>query len=89
MLVRTLLLFESAMYSAVTPVLPHYAHALHASKPAVGLLTAAGVVAGLLAGRRSRWGRVAGTVLGAAAAAGIVDDISDGQLLAQYWNSAR
>ena len=49
----------------------------------VGLLTAAGVVAGLLAGRRSRWGRVAGTVLGAAAAAGIVDDISGGRLLAR------
>ena len=31
-LVRVLLLFESAMYSAITPVLPHYAHVLHASK---------------------------------------------------------
>ncbi|HEY2438708.1 MAG TPA: MFS transporter [Solirubrobacteraceae bacterium] len=52
-LVRTLLLFESAMYSAVTPVLPHYAHTLHASKPAVGLLTAAypaGIVPGSLLG---------------------------------------
>src|SRR6202012_1647277 len=52
-LVRVLLLFESAMYSAVTPVLPHYAHALHASKPAVGLLTAAypaGIVPGSLLG---------------------------------------
>ena len=29
------------MYSAVTPVLPHYAHMLHASKPAIGLLAAA------------------------------------------------
>jgi MFS family permease len=52
-LVRTLLLFESAMYSAVTPVLPHYAHALHAGKPAVGVLTAAypaGIVPGSLLG---------------------------------------
>lgn len=49
----------------------------------VGLLTAAGVVAGLLAGRRSRWARVAGTALGAVAAAGIVDDISGGQQVAR------
>ncbi|HET8978137.1 MAG TPA: MFS transporter [Solirubrobacteraceae bacterium] len=52
-LVRVLLLFESAMYSAVAPVLPHYAHVLHASKPAVGLLTAsypAGIVPGSLIG---------------------------------------
>jgi len=52
-LVRSLLLFESAMYSAVTPVLPHYAHVLHAAKPAVGLLTAAypaGIVPGSLLG---------------------------------------
>ncbi|HWE13752.1 MAG TPA: MFS transporter [Solirubrobacteraceae bacterium] len=52
-LVRALLLFESAMYSAVTPVLPHYAHTLHASKPAVGVLTAAypaGIVPGSLLG---------------------------------------
>jgi MFS family permease len=48
-MIRVLLLFESAMYSAVTPVLPHYQHALHASKPAVGLL-AAGYPAGLLPG---------------------------------------
>src|SRR6185437_5733228 len=40
-LVRVLLLFESAMYSAITPVLPHYAHALDASKPAVGVLAGA------------------------------------------------
>jgi MFS family permease len=52
-LVRALLLFESAMYSAVTPVLPHYAHALHAGKPAVGVLAAAypaGIVPGSLLG---------------------------------------
>jgi MFS family permease len=52
-LVRVLLLFESAMYSAVTPVLPHYAHVLGASKPAVGVLTAAypaGIVPGSLVG---------------------------------------
>lgn len=52
-LVRALLLFESAMYSALTPVLPHYAQALHAGKPAVGVLTAAypaGIVPGSLLG---------------------------------------
>ncbi len=52
-LVSVLLGFESAMYSAVTPVLPHYALTLHASKPAVGLLTAAypaGIVPGSLLG---------------------------------------
>jgi MFS family permease len=52
-LVRVLLLFESAMYSAVTPVLPHYAHALGASKPAVGVLAGAypaGIIPGSLIG---------------------------------------
>jgi len=49
----------------------------------VGLLTAAGVIAGLMAGRRSRWGRAAGTVLATAATAGIVDDITNGRLLAR------
>jgi MFS family permease len=52
-LVRVLLLFESAMYSAVTPVLPHYAHVLGASKPAVGVLTGAypaGIIPGSLVG---------------------------------------
>jgi MFS family permease len=52
-LVRVLLLFESAMYSAVTPVLPHYAHALGASKPAVGVLAGAypaGIIPGSLLG---------------------------------------
>ncbi|MGH2892557.1 MAG: MFS transporter [Solirubrobacteraceae bacterium] len=52
-LVRVLLLFESAMYSAITPVLPHYAHALHASKPAVGVLAGAypaGIIPGSLIG---------------------------------------
>jgi DHA1 family multidrug resistance protein-like MFS transporter len=48
-LVQALLLFESAMYSAVTPVLPHYAHAFGASKPAVGVLAAA-YPAGLIPG---------------------------------------
>jgi MFS family permease len=48
-LVRVLLLFESALYSAVTPVLPQYAKALHAGKPAVGLLAAAYTL-GLLPG---------------------------------------
>jgi MFS family permease len=52
-LIRVLLLFEAAMYSAVTPVLPHYAHELHASKPAVGVLAAsypAGMIPGSLLG---------------------------------------
>ncbi|HEX4011136.1 MAG TPA: MFS transporter [Solirubrobacteraceae bacterium] len=52
-LVRALLLFEAAMYSAVTPVLPHYAHELHAAKPAVGVLAAsypAGIIPGSLLG---------------------------------------
>jgi len=52
-LVRVLLLFESAMYSAITPVLPHYAHALDASKPAVGVLAGAypaGIIPGSLIG---------------------------------------
>lgn len=52
-LVAMLLAFESSLYSAVTPVLPHYAHALHASKPALGLLSAAypaGLIPGALLG---------------------------------------
>jgi MFS family permease len=48
-LIRTLLLFEASLYSAVTPVLPHYAHAFGASKPAVGMLAAA-YPAGMLPG---------------------------------------
>jgi MFS family permease len=52
-LVRVLLLFESAMYSAIAPVLPHYAHVLGASKPAVGALAGAypaGIIPGSLIG---------------------------------------
>ena len=48
-----LLGFESSLYSAVTPVLPHYAHTLHASKTALGLLSAAypaGLIPGSLLG---------------------------------------
>ena len=48
-LVKVLLFVESAMYSAVTPLLPHYARALHASKPSLGVLAAA-YAAGLLPG---------------------------------------
>jgi predicted MFS family arabinose efflux permease len=50
-LVRFLLMFESTLWAAVTPVLPHYEHALHVSKPAVGLLVAAypaGMIPGAL-----------------------------------------
>jgi predicted MFS family arabinose efflux permease len=52
-LIKVLLLFESALYSAIAPVLPHYAHRFGASKAAVGLLAAAytaGLVPGALAG---------------------------------------
>jgi MFS family permease len=52
-LVRVLLLFEASLYAAVTPVLPHYAHTLGLSKPAVGVLAAAysaGVIPGSLLG---------------------------------------
>jgi MFS family permease len=48
-LIRALLGFESVLYSAVTPVLPHYAHAFSASKPAIGVLAAA-YPAGMLPG---------------------------------------
>ena len=48
-LIRIVLLYESALYSAVTPVLPHYAHTLHASKAAIGVLAAA-YPAGLIPG---------------------------------------
>jgi MFS family permease len=52
-LVAMLLAFESSLYSAVTPVLPHYQHTLHASKPALGVLAAAypaGLIPGSLLG---------------------------------------
>ncbi|HEX8976473.1 MAG TPA: MFS transporter [Solirubrobacteraceae bacterium] len=48
-LVRVLLLFESSLYAAVTPILPHYARTLHLAKPAVGVLAAAYTL-GLLPG---------------------------------------
>lgn len=50
-LIGSLLLFEAILYSAVVPVLPHYQHVLHASKPAIGLFVAAypaGMVPGAL-----------------------------------------
>jgi predicted MFS family arabinose efflux permease len=49
MLIRVLLGFESVLYSVVTPLLPHYAHAFAASKPAIGVL-AASYPAGMLPG---------------------------------------
>ena len=70
---------EAAGCSARVEEAPAYASY---ARP-VGLLAGAGVVAGLLAGRPSRWARVAGTVLAAAAAAGIVDDITNGRQLAR------
>jgi MFS family permease len=48
-LIKALLLLESALYSAITPLLPHYAHTLGASKPAIGVLAAA-YTAGLIPG---------------------------------------
>lgn len=48
-LVQALVLFESMLYSVVTPVLPHYAHTLGASKASIGLLVAA-YPAGMLPG---------------------------------------
>jgi MFS family permease len=48
-LIRTLLGFESVLYSAVTPMLPHYAHQFAASKTAIGVLAAA-YPAGMLPG---------------------------------------
>ena len=52
-LIRVLLGFEAVLYSVLTPVLPHYAHAFGASKPAIGLLAAsypAGMIPGALLG---------------------------------------
>lgn len=52
-LIGVLLGFEAMLYSAVTPVLPHYAHEFGVSKPAIGVLTAAypaGMVPGSLLG---------------------------------------
>ncbi len=52
-LIGVVLMFESALYSAVTPILPHYAHTLHASKTAIGVLSAAypaGLIPGALLG---------------------------------------
>jgi MFS family permease len=49
MLIRVLLGFESVLYSVVAPILPHYAHAFGASKPAIGVL-AASYPAGMLPG---------------------------------------
>jgi MFS family permease len=48
-LISVLLGFESVLYSVITPVLPHYAHAFGASKPAIGVLAAA-YPAGMLPG---------------------------------------
>jgi MFS family permease len=52
-LVRKLLMIECAMYSIVTPMLPHFARVLPASKPQLGVLAgayAAGLVPGALLG---------------------------------------
>lgn len=52
-LIRVLLGFEAVLYSALAPVLPHYAHEFGASKPAIGVLAAsypAGMIPGALLG---------------------------------------
>ena len=52
-LIRFLLGFEAVLYSAVTPILPHYEHIFGASKPAIGVLAAAypaGMIPGSLLG---------------------------------------
>jgi predicted MFS family arabinose efflux permease len=54
LLISVLLGFESVLYSAVTPVLPHYAHLFGASKPAIGVLAAA-YPAGMLPGSLLGW----------------------------------
>jgi predicted MFS family arabinose efflux permease len=54
LLISVLLGFESVLYSAVTPVLPHYAHLFGASKPAIGVL-AASYPAGMLPGSLVGW----------------------------------
>jgi MFS family permease len=68
-LIGVLLGFESVLYSVLTPVLPHYAHAFAASKPAIGVLAAAypaGMLPGSLLGGwiASRAGVRRTTVLG-------------------------
>jgi MFS family permease len=53
LLISVLLGFESLLYSTVAPILPHYAHAFGASKPAIGVLVAAypaGMIPGALLG---------------------------------------
>ena len=69
LLIRVLLGFESVLYSALTPVLPHYAHVFAASKPAIGVLAAsypAGMLPGALLGGwiATRAGVRRATVLG-------------------------
>jgi MFS family permease len=53
-LVSVLFVVESAMYAAVVPLLPHYAHLLGLSKTAAGVL-AASYSAGLIAGSLLGW----------------------------------
>jgi MFS family permease len=53
LMISVLLGFEALMYSTVAPLLPHYAHAFGASKPAIGVLAAAypaGMIPGSLLG---------------------------------------
>src|SRR6185437_122269 len=49
LLLQVLFLLESSLYSAVTPILPHYAETVGASKAQIGVLAAA-YTAGLIPG---------------------------------------
>src|SRR2546423_12813354 len=56
LLISVLLGFESALYSTVAPILPHYAHEFSASNAAIAVLAAsypAGMIPGSLLGRWS------------------------------------
>jgi len=77
-LIKALLMLESALYAAITPLLPHYEHTLGASKPALGVLAAAyagGVIPGAFLGGWAssragvRWATLAGLFLLAAGTA--------------------
>jgi MFS family permease len=49
-LVSVLVLVDAALYSALTPLLPHFAHELHLSKTAAGALVAAYAAGALVGG---------------------------------------
>lgn len=101
LMVGALVLTETMFYSALAPLLPHYAHLLHLSKGAAGLLTASyaigalifavpmGIVVGHVGAKRTT---VAGTVAlaGASVAFGLAGSAAalDGARLVQGIGSA-